>query len=119
MVGLRVEVAGFDHLGVLQALGPHPERRTRFSVKAENRGVAVTEAVSHLRLTDSCITQLRAQGPSRTCNESTEEGEGLAQDHLGVLQALDPHSEHARNVQRFRGGLVSKANRLLYHSTLS
>ena len=25
---------------------------------------------------DSCITQLKAQGPSRTCNESKEEEEG-------------------------------------------
>jgi len=28
-----------------------------------------------LRLKDSCITQLKAQGPSRTCNESKEEEE--------------------------------------------
>jgi len=28
-----------------------------------------------LRLIDSCITQLKAQGPSRTCNESKEEEE--------------------------------------------
>ena len=27
----------------------------------------------YLRLIDSCITQLKAQGPSRTCNESKEE----------------------------------------------
>ena len=32
-----------------------------------------SEAGSYLRLTDSCITQLKAQGPSRTCNESKEE----------------------------------------------
>jgi len=31
------------------------------------------EAGSYLRLTDSCITQLKAQGPSRTCKESKEE----------------------------------------------
>jgi len=31
-----------------------------------------TEAGSYLRLIDSCITQLEAQGPSRTCNESKE-----------------------------------------------
>ena len=31
------------------------------------------EAGSYLRLIDSCITQLRAQGPSRTCNESKED----------------------------------------------
>jgi len=31
------------------------------------------EAGSYLRLIDSCITQLKAQGPSRFCNESKEE----------------------------------------------
>jgi len=35
--------------------------------------VVVTEAGSYLRLIDFCITQLKAQGPSRTCNESKEE----------------------------------------------
>jgi len=30
---------------------------------------------SCLRLIDSCITQLKAQGPSGTCNESKEEEE--------------------------------------------
>ena len=38
---------------------------------------------SCLRLIDFCITQLKAQGPSRTCNESKEEkkvegGEGVS-----------------------------------------
>jgi len=32
-----------------------------------------TEAGSYLRRIDSCITQLKAQGPSRTCNESKAE----------------------------------------------
>ena len=31
-----------------------------------------SEAGSCLRLIDSCITRLKAQGPSRTCNESKE-----------------------------------------------
>ena len=39
------------------------------------RCVVVTEAGSYLRLIDLCITQLKAQGPSRTCNESKEEEE--------------------------------------------
>ena len=30
---------------------------------------------SYFRLIDSCITQLKAHGPSRTCNESEEEEE--------------------------------------------
>ena len=31
------------------------------------------EAGSHLKLIDSCITQLKAEGPSRTWTESKEE----------------------------------------------
>jgi len=40
-------------------------------------GLQITrsEAGSYLRLIDSCITQLKAHGPSRTCNESKEEEE--------------------------------------------
>ena len=34
-----------------------------------------------LRLIDSCITQLKAQGPSRTCNESKE---GKEEEEVGV-----------------------------------
>ena len=34
-----------------------------------------SEAGSYLRLIDFCITQLKAQGPSKTCNESKEEQE--------------------------------------------
>ena len=34
-----------------------------------------TETGSYLRLIDFCITQLKAQGPSRTCNESKEDEE--------------------------------------------
>ena len=34
-----------------------------------------SEAGSYLRLIDSCITQLKVQGPSRTCNESNEKEE--------------------------------------------
>jgi len=33
----------------------------------------LTRRARILRLIDSCITQLKAQGPSRTCNESKEE----------------------------------------------
>ena len=34
-----------------------------------------SEEGSYLRLIDSCITQLKAQGPSRTSNQSKEEEE--------------------------------------------
>jgi len=38
-------------------------------------------------LTDSCITHLKAQGPSMTCNESKEEEEvtGARGGHAGSL----------------------------------
>ena len=36
-----------------------------------------TEAGSYLGLIDSCITQLKAQGYSRTCNGSKEEEEAV------------------------------------------
>jgi len=51
-----------------------------------NELVVVTEAGSYLRPIDSCITQLKAQGPSRTCNESKEE-EDLGND--GELVSAD------------------------------
>ena len=50
-----------------------------------------TEAGSYLRLIDSCITQLKAQGPSRTCNESKEE-EDLAREAQENLPRVLEHS---------------------------
>ena len=38
-------------------------------------GGGARRAGPYLRLIDSCITLLKAQGPSRTCNESKEEEE--------------------------------------------
>ena len=50
----------------------------------------VAAAPRLLRLIDSCITQLKAQGPSRTCNESKEEGEeGLDQQVAAAPRQLD------------------------------
>jgi len=40
---------------------------------------------SYLRLIDFCITQLKAQGLSRTCNESKEDEEN--EDLGGMVQA--------------------------------
>ena len=42
-------------------------------LSGEVRILVALGLVSYLRLTDSCITQLKAQGPSRTCNEDKEE----------------------------------------------
>ena len=57
--------------------GVGPVRRKS---RRKRRGVSLPTTQSqfqiwHLRLIDSCIAQLQAQGPCRTCNESTEEGE--------------------------------------------
>ena len=43
-----------------------------------------SEAGSYLRLVDFCITQLQAQGPSRTCNESKEEEEEEEEEERGT-----------------------------------
>ena len=48
------------------------------------------EAGSYLRLIDSCITQLTAQGPSRTCNESQEEEEVSFGEAPTLADALLP-----------------------------
>jgi len=61
-------------------------------------------ARSYLRLIDSCITQRKAQGPSRICNESKEEEEegdaarraaerGLALNLPDIEQWLQRHPE--------------------------
>ena len=59
-----------------------------------------TEAGSYLRLTDSCITQLKAQGPSRTCHEIKEEAEAVR--HLAA---------HRREVRARRDVVVLRLGR--------
>jgi len=52
--------------------------------------VAVTTPAARvwgLRLIDSCITQLKAQGPFRTCNESKEEKRRVTEG--GVLEEVE------------------------------
>ena len=60
----------------------HPQRRRHRRRRLDQAGpppgtemCSGSEAGSYLGLIDACITQLRAQGPSRTCNESKEEEE--------------------------------------------
>ena len=60
-----------------------------------------TEAGSYLRLIDSFITQLKVQGPSRTCNESKEEmasGSHVdkkedAESHVGGGDRIHPEND--------------------------
>ena len=54
-------------------------------------GEGDTSAGSYSRLIDSCITQLKAQGPSRTCNESKEEEEDTSMlKRMPAAGALPP-----------------------------
>jgi len=46
-----------------------------YPLQPQRLGIAILSSHTYLRLIDSCITQLKAQGPSRTCNESKEEEE--------------------------------------------
>ena len=90
-----------------------------------------SEEGSYLRLIDYCITQLNAQGPSRTCNESKEEGATLADyakvDMLGVghrsvnfREGISPGSPNrCAQIDGDRAGvtfLVFEAHRRLHHS---
>ena len=45
----------------------------------------ITEAGSYSRLADSSITQLKAQGPSRTCNEREEKKDYHRSLGIGLL----------------------------------
>ena len=50
-----------------------------------------SKASSYLRLINFCITQLKAQGPSRTCNERNAEEEatwGECSDLLATAQSF-------------------------------
>ena len=62
-----------DEAGGLER--PLEEVRQREPVPAERQVCSGSEAGSYVRLIKSCITQLKAQGPFRTCNESQEEDE--------------------------------------------
>jgi len=52
-----------------------------------------SEAGSYLRHIDACITQLKAQGPSRTCNESKKE-EALCRGEAEARRAEEENALH-------------------------
>ena len=64
-----------------------------------------SEAGSYSRLIDSCITQLKAQGPSRTCNESKDERKEEV-DQRGVVgrQEDPPRSVRCSHLKREPAG---------------
>ena len=77
---------------------------------------------SYLRLLQSCITHLTAQGPSRTCDESKgprrEELTGPRRGRAGCHRATVVVHLSCHKLPGIGGGLVFKAHRLVYHSTL-
>jgi len=84
---------------------------TALASACDARLPTLPEEGSYLRLIDSCITQLKAQGPSRTCNESKEEAkEGVwGPNRLGFrLRRAAPHTRSHCHPSRAR---VSRARR--------
>ena len=70
------------------------------------KGGAANEVSSYVRRIDSCITQLMAQGPSRTCNESKEDEEGPGFGVWGrgdVEPSQNRQSSHGQVLIRCRG----------------
>jgi len=63
---------GYRRAAQLQHLVP-----ASLGAACQGSGCSGSETVAYLRLIDSCITQIKAQGPSRTCNESKEEEEKI------------------------------------------
>ena len=55
----------------------------------------------------------------RVCATTAHSGEFLEWELYRAVQLSSSEQPLSRNVERFRGGLVFKAHRLLYHSTLS
>ena len=68
---------------------------SRFKNNHSTETCSGSEAGSYLRLIDSSITQLKAQGPSRTCNESKEKKKYRVRRLAGGLfGALDEPTSH-------------------------
>ena len=74
---MRVEGSGFRVSGLgVGGYGLGVRFYARGASQPSSASLGLTDfskAGSYLRLIDSCITQLKDQGPSRTCNESKEE----------------------------------------------
>ena len=75
-----------------------------------------TETGSYFRLIDSCITQLKAQGPSGTCNESKEEEEASSSSRCPTARC-DSSSHKACLKSFFRSQLPHKSVNLSFTTT--
>ena len=114
------------------------EREARLGSKSRVQGHCRGKLVSYLRLIDSCITQLKAQGPSRTCNEGKEEEEAslTPSSSTTVMVNCPPkvpshsgrrpceriyglHDQHDHRRKPPAGVVVLLGSRFLSHSTRS
>ena len=94
--GFGVRVPGFGvrgYLGRALALRLAGARHHRLGVLTLLVPPHHLEAGSYLRLIDSCITQLKAQGPSRTCNERKGEEK---KHHLPSPESLQGYLAHKK-----------------------
>ena len=73
-------------------LANRPPNSSRLTASGLVAPCPLTETGSYIRLIDSCIPQLKAQGPSRTCNESKEEGEEVTPTPLSLHSKSMPSS---------------------------
>ena len=74
---------------------------TNAQVACTGKCVVVTEAGSYLRLMDSFITQLKAEGPSRNCKESKEEADNGTS--VSGSRTQDSTARNDQNPLRFPG----------------
>jgi len=72
------------------------EGSSRYVRPAVWGGVVVTETSSYSGRIDSCITQLKAPGPSRACNESKEEEEAVSLRCVNFGISVDGSSRYVR-----------------------
>ena len=111
-------------LGCLQGGQPGACRLSPRPTSWPSSRRSICEAGSYLRLIDSCITQLKAQGPSRTCNESKEEGASAAYPHRhsSSVLAWPPWLAHIACYPNSRDtflAIISKEHLLPNHHTSS
>jgi len=78
-----LDVCALEEGEVLELRAVPGRHSSQFKNNHSTEMCSGAEAGSYLRLVDSCITQVKAQGPSRTCNESKEE-EAFARQREGV-----------------------------------
>ena len=71
---LSAEAPGSLDVVIAGDVAPWVSTLTQFK---NNHFTEMCCGTSYLRLIDSCITQIKAQGPSGTVNESKEEEEGF------------------------------------------